>query len=86
MTARQPRGSRWELYDIALRLPHAAGYLVRAEVAALRRLTADIRRPVTGALVWQYGITGEPGTAPGELDTPTASTCCCRTSRHRRTR
>jgi phosphoglycerate kinase len=33
------------VYDIARRLPHAAGYLVRAEVAALRRLTADIRRP-----------------------------------------
>ena len=33
------------MYDIALRLPHAAGYLVRAEVAALRRLTVDIRRP-----------------------------------------
>ena len=33
------------IYDVALRLPHAAGYLVRAEVAALRRLTADIRRP-----------------------------------------
>ena len=33
------------VYDVALRLPHAAGYLVRAEVAALRRLTADLRRP-----------------------------------------
>ena len=33
------------VYDIALRLPHAAGYLVRAEVGALHRLTADIRRP-----------------------------------------
>ena len=33
------------VYDVALRLPHAAGYLVRAEVAALSRLTADIRRP-----------------------------------------
>ncbi len=33
------------VYDIALRLPHAAGYLVQAEVAALSRLTADIRRP-----------------------------------------
>jgi phosphoglycerate kinase len=33
------------VYDIALRLPHAAGYLVRAEAGALRRLTADIRRP-----------------------------------------
>ncbi len=33
------------VYDIATRLPHAAGYLVRAEVAALRRLTLDIRRP-----------------------------------------
>jgi len=33
------------VYDVALRLPHAAGYLVRAEVAALRRLTADISRP-----------------------------------------
>ncbi len=33
------------VYDVALRLPHAAGYLVRAEAAALRRLTSDIRRP-----------------------------------------
>jgi phosphoglycerate kinase len=33
------------VYDVALRLPHAAGYLVRAEVGALRRLTTDIRRP-----------------------------------------
>ena len=33
------------VYDVALRLPHAAGYLVQAEVAALNRLTADIRRP-----------------------------------------
>jgi phosphoglycerate kinase len=33
------------VYDIAMRLPHAAGYLVRAEVGALRWLTADIRRP-----------------------------------------
>jgi outer membrane protein assembly factor BamB len=42
--------------------------------------------PATGALVWQYGITGKPGTAPGELNTPTASTCCCRTGQRRRTR
>jgi phosphoglycerate kinase len=33
------------VYDVALRLPHAAGYLVQAEVAALIRLTADIQRP-----------------------------------------
>jgi phosphoglycerate kinase len=33
------------VYDVALRLPHAAGYLVKAEVDALNRLTADIRRP-----------------------------------------
>ncbi|MGI8451528.1 MAG: PQQ-binding-like beta-propeller repeat protein [Streptosporangiaceae bacterium] len=26
--------------------------------------------PATGALVWQYGITGRPGTAPGQLHTP----------------
>ncbi len=26
--------------------------------------------PVTGALVWQYGVTGEAGTAPGLLNTP----------------
>src|SRR5689334_9141208 len=32
------------VYDVALRLPHAAGYLVKAEVDALSRLTADIRR------------------------------------------
>ncbi len=33
------------VYDVALRLPSAAGYLVQAEVAALNRLTADIQRP-----------------------------------------
>jgi phosphoglycerate kinase len=31
--------------DVAARLPHAAGYLVQAETAALRRLTGDIQRP-----------------------------------------
>jgi phosphoglycerate kinase len=31
--------------DVAPRLPHAAGYLVQAETAALRRLTENIRRP-----------------------------------------
>ena len=38
------------VYDVALRLPHAAGYLVQAEVAALGRLTANIRRPYLVAL------------------------------------
>ncbi len=33
------------VYDVALRLPHAAGYLVQAEAAALSRLTKDIKRP-----------------------------------------
>jgi phosphoglycerate kinase len=33
------------VYDVPLRLPSAAGYLVQAEVAALRPLTANIRRP-----------------------------------------
>jgi phosphoglycerate kinase len=33
------------VYDVALLLPHAAGYLVQAEVAALSRLTATVRRP-----------------------------------------
>jgi len=42
--------------------------------------------PATGALVWQYGITGKRSTAPGELNPPTASTCCCRTGRRQRTR
>jgi phosphoglycerate kinase len=31
--------------DVASRLPHAAGYLVQAETAALQRLTGDIQRP-----------------------------------------
>ena len=26
--------------------------------------------PVSGALVWQYGVNGKPGTAPGRLNTP----------------
>ena len=38
------------VYDVALRLPHAAGYLVQAEVDALSRLTANIRRPYMVAL------------------------------------
>jgi phosphoglycerate kinase len=33
------------VYDVALRLPHAAGYLVAAEAAALHRLTGAIERP-----------------------------------------
>ena len=33
------------VYDIALRLPHAAGPLVAAEVAVLQRLTVDPQRP-----------------------------------------
>jgi phosphoglycerate kinase len=33
------------VYDVALRLPNAAGYLVKAEVDALTRLTAEIQRP-----------------------------------------
>ena len=31
--------------DVAARLPHAAGYLVQAETAAVQRLTRDILRP-----------------------------------------
>ena len=38
------------VYDVALRLPHAAGYLVKTEVEALSRLTANIRRPYVVAL------------------------------------
>ena len=33
------------VYDVPQRLPHAAGYLVQAEVTALTHLTANIRRP-----------------------------------------
>ena len=33
------------VYDVPLRCVSAAGYLVQAEVAALRRLTAEIQRP-----------------------------------------
>jgi phosphoglycerate kinase len=33
------------VYDVPLRTPGAAGYLVQAEVTALSRLTRDIRRP-----------------------------------------
>ncbi|MGH3336506.1 MAG: phosphoglycerate kinase, partial [Nocardioides sp.] len=38
------------VYDIALRLPHAMGYLVAAELEVLRRLTADPERPYTVVL------------------------------------
>ncbi|MGO8960482.1 MAG: phosphoglycerate kinase [Streptosporangiaceae bacterium] len=33
------------VYDVAFRLPHAAGYLIQAETAALRKLTSDVARP-----------------------------------------
>jgi phosphoglycerate kinase len=33
------------VYDVAARLPHAAGYLIQAETAALHRLTGHITRP-----------------------------------------
>jgi phosphoglycerate kinase len=33
------------VYDVATRLPHAAGYLLQAEVTALSRLTTGVRRP-----------------------------------------
>jgi phosphoglycerate kinase len=33
------------VYDVPARLPHAAGYLVQAETAALRRVTRDVQRP-----------------------------------------
>jgi phosphoglycerate kinase len=33
------------VYDVPARLPHAAGYLILAETAALRRLTSSVRRP-----------------------------------------
>ncbi|MBA0050438.1 phosphoglycerate kinase [Streptomyces sp. AJS327] len=33
------------VYDLPARLPHAAGYLIADEVAVLRKLTQDVRRP-----------------------------------------
>jgi len=33
------------VYDVPARLPHAAGYLIEAETAALRRLTSSVDRP-----------------------------------------
>ena len=33
------------VYDVAARLPHAAGYLIQAETAALRQLTSEVARP-----------------------------------------
>jgi outer membrane protein assembly factor BamB len=33
--------------------------------------------PATGALVWQYGVTGHPGTAPGMLDKPDGFDILC---------
>jgi len=38
------------VFDVATRLPHAAGYLLHAEVTALSRLTTSIRRPYVAVL------------------------------------
>ena len=35
------------VYDVPARLPHVAGYLVAAEISALRQLTHHVRRPYT---------------------------------------
>ena len=51
--------------DVARRLPHAAGYLVRAEVAALRRLITGIRRPY--AVVLGGAKAGDKSGAIGDL-------------------
>ena len=53
------------VYDVARRLPHAAGYLVRAEVAALRRLITGIRRPY--AVVLGGAKAGDKSGAIGDL-------------------
>jgi phosphoglycerate kinase len=60
------------VYDVPLRLQSAAGYLVQAEVAALGRLTADIRRPYVvvlgGAKVAdKLGVIGSLITAADEI-------------------
>lgn len=33
------------VYDLPARLPHAAGYLIAAEVGVLKKLTSDVKRP-----------------------------------------
>ncbi|MDI9885406.1 phosphoglycerate kinase [Streptomyces sp. HNM0645] len=33
------------VYDLPARLPHAAGYLIAAEVSVLKKLTEDVKRP-----------------------------------------
>ncbi|MCX4727269.1 phosphoglycerate kinase [Streptomyces sp. NBC_01411] len=33
------------VYDLPARLPHAAGYLIATEVAVLKKLTSDVKRP-----------------------------------------
>ncbi|MFD3823074.1 phosphoglycerate kinase [Streptomyces sp. NPDC058625] len=38
------------VYDLPARLPHAAGYLIAAEVGVLKKLTDDVQRPYVVAL------------------------------------
>ncbi len=38
------------VYDLPARLPHAAGYLIAGEVAVLKKLTEDVKRPYVVAL------------------------------------
>ncbi|MFI5981002.1 phosphoglycerate kinase [Streptomyces sp. NPDC051555] len=35
------------VFDLPARLPHAAGYLIAAEVGVLKKLTSDVKRPYT---------------------------------------
>lgn len=51
--------------SLAVMLP--SGVLAANDDSNDRMVAID---PVTGALVWQYGVTGRPGTAPGQLNTP----------------
>lgn len=51
--------------SLAAQLP--SGVLMANDDFNHRMVAID---PVTSALVWQYGITGRPGTAPGQLNIP----------------
>ena len=48
------------VYDVAQRLPHAAGPLVAAEVAVLDRLTTDPERPYVVVFATAAGTSGQP--------------------------
>jgi len=70
-----PRSGAGRLDHPSLAVPRADGTVVLNDDFRDRVLLLD---PRSGRILWQYGVTDHPGTAPGHLSIPDGSTSCRR--------